>query len=64
MIERYGIRNREHGDGVIPDPTSLVIDREGIVRWKRVDPDYTVRPPVEELVRASRECCSEPSTNR
>ncbi len=54
VIERYGIRNRRHTDGVIPDPTTLVLDREGVVRYKRIEVDYTVRPPAEELVEAVR----------
>lgn len=55
MIERYGIRNREHQDGVLPDPTVLVLDREGMVREKWIDPDYTTRPPAEDVVEAVRE---------
>jgi peroxiredoxin len=54
VIERYGIRNRQHTSGVLPDPTALVIDREGRVRFKRIDEDYTERPPAEELVEAVR----------
>ena len=54
VIERYGIRNRQHTSGVLPDPTALVIDRAGRLRYKRIDEDYTVRPPAEELVKAVR----------
>jgi peroxiredoxin len=53
-IIRYGIRNERHTDGVLPDPTALVIDREGKVRYERIDVDYTKRPPAEELVAAVR----------
>ncbi len=52
VIERYGIRNEKVTDRVLPDPTALVLDRQGRVRYKRVDVDYTVRPPAEELVEA------------
>ena len=55
VIIEYGIRNREHEDGVLPDPTALVLDGEGRVVYKRIDPDYTVRPPASELVEAVRE---------
>lgn len=55
MIQRYGIRNREHQDGVLPDPTVLVLDREGTVREKWIDPDYTKRAPAEDVVEAVRE---------
>jgi len=54
VIERYGIRNERHKDGVLPDPTALVLDRDGRVRYKRIDVDYTKRPPVEDLVEAVR----------
>jgi peroxiredoxin len=54
VIERYGIRNLRHTRGVLPDPTALVLDREGRVRYKRIDEDYRVRPPAEELVAAVR----------
>lgn len=56
VIERYGVRNPDHpaDAGVLPHPTALVIDRDGRVRYKRVDVDYSVRPPAEELVEAVR----------
>lgn len=54
VIERYGIRNRQHTDGVLPNPTALVIDGRGVVRYQRIHEDYTVRPPAEELVEAVR----------
>ena len=59
VIERWGIRNREHTSGILPDPASFVVDRDGIVRWKQIDEDYTVRPPVGELLEAVRECCTD-----
>ncbi len=52
VIERYGIRNQKVTDRVLPDPTALVLDREGRVRYKRIDVDYRVRPPAAELVDA------------
>lgn len=58
VVTRYGIQNLQHTSGVLPDPTTLVIDRAGRVRWKRIDPDYTVRPPAEEVIAAVEECCS------
>lgn len=54
VIERYGIRNERHQKGVLPDPTALVLDRSGRVRYKRIDVDYTERPPVGELIEALR----------
>jgi peroxiredoxin Q/BCP len=55
VIIRYGIRNRKHEGDVLPDPTALVLDAEGRVRYERIDVDYTVRPPATELVDAVRE---------
>ncbi len=49
-IKRYGILNPE--DGKIPHPTAVVVDRQGIVRYLRVDEDYRQRPANEELLAA------------
>jgi len=46
-VKAYGILNTAHGG--IPHPTALIIDTDGIVRYVRVDEDYTVRPTPEEL---------------
>lgn len=56
MIDRYGLRNPDHPPsyGVAPHPAALVIDREGVIRFKRVDVDYKVRPSSSELVEAVR----------
>ena len=51
-IKRYGILNQEHG--AIPHPTALVLDKEGVVRFLRVDEDYKKRPSNEELLDALR----------
>jgi len=49
-IRSYGILNE--ADGKIPHPTALVIDRAGVVRYRRTDVNYKVRPPGEELLAA------------
>lgn len=56
MIDRYGLRNPNHPPsyGVVPHPAALVIDREGVIRFKRVDVDYKVRPAASELVGVVR----------
>lgn len=51
-IRSYGILNVAQGG--IPHPTALVIDRDGVVRYARIDEDYTVRPTPEELFEALR----------
>ncbi len=52
-IKRYGVFNEEDRR-VIPHPTALLIDKEGMVRFVRVDEDYKQRPAVEELLEALR----------
>ena len=50
VIDRYGLLNPD-GRGW-PHPATFVIDRQGIVRWKVVEVDYTVRPSNEEILAA------------
>jgi len=53
VIDRYGILNPD-GRGW-PHPTTFVIDREGLVRWKFVETDYKVRPTNEQILEAIAE---------
>ena len=50
-IKAYGVYN-EDSERVIPHPTALIIDKEGAVRYVRVDENYRERPSVEELLEA------------
>jgi peroxiredoxin len=50
-IKRYGVYNME-SDRVIPHPTALIIDKQGVVRYVRVDENYRERPAVEEILQA------------
>lgn len=43
VIDRYGLRNMDRSDG-IPHPTTYVIDRGGVVRWKFTEVNYKIRP--------------------
>lgn len=52
-FESYGILAVGH-DGTIPDPTVVVLDADGVVRYLVSDEDYTVRPPASEVVEAVR----------
>ena len=53
VIDRYGLLNEEAlPDRVVPHPTTYVIDREGVVRWKMTEVDYRVRPENEDIARA------------
>lgn len=51
VIREYGVSN-EQDERAIPHPTALVIDREGVVRFVRIDENYRERPPVDELLEA------------
>lgn len=53
VIDRYGIFNDAEPRGrPVPHPTTLVIDREGIVRWKVVETDYRLRPENADILTA------------
>ena len=53
VIARYGIRNPDGGRrGPIPHPAVFIVDKQGIVRWRDVQTDYTIRPS-NEAVRAA-----------
>jgi peroxiredoxin len=47
VIARYGVFNPD-GKGW-PHPTTLVIDPQGVVRWKFVEVDYKKRPSNEQI---------------
>lgn len=47
VIDRYGLL---HPDGRgWPHPTTYVIDRKGIIRWRFVEVDYTKRPSNADI---------------
>jgi peroxiredoxin len=52
VIDRYNLRDPayagEQFEG-IPHPAVFVLDREGIVRWSKVETDYTQRPENSEI---------------
>jgi peroxiredoxin len=53
VIDRYGLLNQQDPrDRPIPHPTVLVIDREGVVRWKFIEINYKVRPTNEAVLGA------------
>jgi peroxiredoxin len=56
LIKRYGLLNEASAGGKrpVPHPTTYVIDREGIVRWKFTEVNYRVRPTNEMVVEALR----------
>ena len=52
VIARYGILNEE--DGTIPHPAALITDRQGVLRYAFVEPDYEIRPPARALIEVLR----------
>ena len=56
VTRRYGLvhaRGGEHGEDV-PRPTTVVLDRAGVVRWLWVSDNFQVRPDPNEVRRAVR----------
>ena len=55
-IRRYGVYNAGDPRGrEIPHPTALIVDKNGTIRYLRVDEDYPVRPSIDELLQALAE---------
>lgn len=53
VIKLYGLLNDESAarGRLLPHPTTYVIDRHGIVRWKFTEVNYKVRPTSEMVLR-------------
>ena len=52
VIKRYGLLNEAAAQKgrFLPHPTTYVIDRKGVVRWKFTEVDYKIRPTNEMVV--------------
>ena len=50
VIDRYGLLNPS-GRGW-PHPTTYVIDRAGVVRWKFTEVNYKIRPTNSMILEA------------
>ena len=56
VIDRYGLFNTDDPRGrQLTHPATYVIDMEGMVRWKFVEADYTLRPGNEDVLAALAE---------
>lgn len=56
VIDRYGLLNEGAlPEQTIPHPTTYVISRDGVVRWKVTETDYRIRPSNEDILEALRE---------
>ena len=56
VTRRYGLvhaRGGQQGEDV-PRPTTVVLDRAGVVRWLWVSDNFQVRPDPNEVLRAVR----------
>ena len=49
VINRYGFRNPNGSRANIPHPTTLVIDKQGRVRWRFTEEDFTKRPTNQQI---------------
>ena len=47
-------------DWTLPMPARYIIDSSGVIRYARIDPDYTVRPEPEDTVEALRALARSP----
>lgn len=53
VINRYGLFNPdEPRSRPVPHPTTLVIDKEGVVTWKFVEVNYKIRPENQDILNA------------
>jgi peroxiredoxin len=56
VTRRYGLVHAGGGPngGDVPRPATVVIDRNGVVRWFSISRNYQVRPDPGEVLRAVR----------
>lgn len=52
VIDRYGILNPASKGW--PHPTTYVIDKQGVVRWRFIETDYRKRPSNDQILEALR----------
>ena len=56
VIDRYGLFNpNESKWRPVPHPTAMVIDQDGVVRWKFTEVNYKIRPENEDILAALAE---------
>jgi len=56
VIDRYGLLNEQSAarGRYVPHPTTYVIDKTGVVRWKFTEKDYKVRPSNKMILEELR----------
>ncbi len=56
VIDRYGVFNPDESQRrPVPHPTTFVIDRQGVVRWKFLETDFRIRPTNQDILAAVAE---------
>lgn len=56
VIDRYGVFNPDAAPGrPIPHPTVMIVDRDGVVRWRFTETDYRIRAENEMILDALAE---------
>jgi peroxiredoxin len=55
VTRRYGLVHAGGGpEGDVPRPATVVLDRDGVVRWFSLSRNFQVRPDPAEVLRAVR----------
>ena len=56
VTRRWGLIHRRGGPGGVdvPRPATVVLDRDGVVRWLSLSDNYQVRPDPGDVLRAVR----------
>ena len=56
VTRQYGLIHHGGGPGGrdVPRPATLVLDRDGVVRWLSLSDNYQVRPDPDSVLRAVR----------
>ena len=57
VTRRFGLIHRGGGPGGsdVPRPATVLLDRDGVVRWAWLSDNYQVRPDPRDVARAVRE---------
>ncbi len=56
VINRYGLFNPDESRGrPVPHPTTIVIDMDGVVRWRMTEVNYRIRPENADILAALAE---------
>ena len=54
VIRRYGLEHARAGRGSqdVARPTTIIVDKLGVIRWMSLRDYYSIRPDPEEIVAA------------